>query len=36
VSKVILRRQDLKIIQVYLGKVSEQEAIRWVNILQGT
>ena len=34
-SKAILRRQDLKIIQVYLGKVSEQEAIRWMDILHG-
>jgi integrase len=35
VSKVILRHQDLKTTQVYLGKVSEQEAIRWMDILHG-
>lgn len=33
VSKVILRYQDLKTTQVYLGKVSEHEAIRWMDIL---
>lgn len=35
VSKVILRHQDLKTTQVYLGKVSESEAIRWMDILHG-
>ncbi|NMC75469.1 MAG: site-specific integrase, partial [Geobacteraceae bacterium] len=35
VSKVILRHQDLKTIQIYLGKVSEHEAIRWMDILHG-
>lgn len=35
VSKVILRHQDLKTTQVYLGKVSESEAIRWIDILHG-
>ncbi len=35
VSKVILRHQDLKTTQVYLGKVSEHEAIRWIDILHG-
>ena len=35
VSKVILRHQDLKTTQVYLGKVSDQEAIRWIDILHG-
>ncbi len=35
VSKVILRHQDLKTTQVYLGKVSEQEAIRRMDILHG-
>jgi len=35
VSKVILRHQDLKTTQVYLGKVSEHEAIRWMDILHG-
>jgi integrase/recombinase XerD len=33
VSKVILRHQDLKTTQIYLGKVSEHEAIRWMDIL---
>jgi integrase/recombinase XerD len=36
VSKVILRHQDLKTTRVYLGKVSEGEAIRWMDILHGT
>jgi len=35
ISKVILRHQDLKTTQVYLGKVSEAEAIRWMDILHG-
>jgi len=35
ISKVILRHQDLKTTQVYLGKVSESEAIRWMDILHG-
>jgi integrase len=35
VSKVILRHQDLKTTQIYLGKVSESEAIRWMDILHG-
>lgn len=35
VSKVILRHQDLKTTQVYLGKISETEAIRWMDILHG-
>jgi len=33
VSKVILRHQDLKTTQAYLGKVSESETIRWMDIL---
>jgi len=33
ISKIILRHQDLKTTQVYLGKVSESEAIRWMDIL---
>ena len=33
VSKVILRHQDLKTTQVYLGKISDSEAIRWMDIL---
>ena len=35
VSKVILRHQDLKTTQVYLGKVSDSEAIRWMDTLHG-
>jgi integrase len=33
VSKIILRHQDLKTTQVYLGKISDSEAIRWMDIL---
>lgn len=33
VSKVILRHQDLKTTQMYLGKVSDTEAIRWMDTL---
>jgi integrase len=33
VSKVILRHQDLKTTQVYLGKVNDSEAIRWTDVL---
>ncbi|MBU1055063.1 MAG: tyrosine-type recombinase/integrase [Proteobacteria bacterium] len=35
VSKVILRHQDLKTTQVYLGKISDSEAIRWMDTLHG-
>ena len=35
VSKVILRHQDLKTTQAYLGKISDMEAIRWMDILHG-
>jgi integrase/recombinase XerD len=35
VSKVILRHQDLKTTQVYLGKIDNSEAIRWMDILHG-
>jgi len=35
VSKVILRHQDLKTTQVYLGKVTESEAIHWMDVLHG-
>jgi integrase/recombinase XerD len=34
-SKVLLRHQNLKTTQVYLGKVSDSEAIRWMDILHG-
>ena len=35
ISKVLLRHQNLKTTQVYLGKVSDSEAIRWMDILYG-
>ena len=35
VSKVILRHQDLKTTQVYLWKISDSEAIRWMDVLHG-
>ena len=35
ISKVILRHQDLKTIQIYLGKITDTEAIRWMDILHG-
>jgi integrase/recombinase XerD len=35
ISKVILRHQDLKTTQVYLGKISESEALRWMDMLHG-
>jgi integrase len=35
ISKVILRHQDLKTTQVYLGRVSDSEAIRWMDVLHG-
>jgi integrase/recombinase XerD len=33
VSKVFLRHADLKATQMYLGKVTDAEAIRWVDVL---
>jgi integrase/recombinase XerD len=33
ISKVILRHQDLKTTQMYLGKVTDTEAIRWMDTL---
>jgi integrase len=33
ISKVFLRHQDLKTTQVYLGRVTESEAIRWMDFL---
>ncbi len=33
VSKVFLRHADLKTTQIYLGKVTDAEAIRWVDVL---
>ncbi len=35
VSKVILRYQDLKITQIYLGKIGEAEALLWMDVLRG-
>lgn len=35
ISKVILRHQDLKTTQIYLGKISDNEAIRWMDVLHG-
>jgi hypothetical protein len=35
ISKVILMHQDLKTTQIYLGKVSDSEAIKWMDVLQG-
>lgn len=35
ISKVILRHQDLKTTQMYLGKISEVEALRWMDVLHG-
>ena len=35
ISKVTLRHQNLKTTQLYLGKVSDSEAIRWMDILHG-
>ena len=33
VSKVLLRHHDLKTTQVYLGKINDSEAIRWMDVL---
>jgi integrase/recombinase XerD len=35
ISKVLLRHQDLKTTQIYLGRVTESEAIRWMDFLNG-
>ena len=35
ISKVLLRHQNLKTTQIYLGKVSDSEAIRWMDTLHG-
>jgi integrase len=35
VSKVILRHADLSTTQRYLGKVSDTEAVRWIENLYG-
>jgi len=33
ISKVLLRHQDLKTTQMYLGRISEAEALRWMDVL---
>ncbi len=35
ISKVLLCHQNLKTTQLYLGRVSDSEAIRWMDILHG-
>ncbi len=35
ISKVWLRHHDLKTTQVYLGKITDSEAIRWMDVLHG-
>ena len=35
ISKILLRHQNLKTTQLYLGRVSDSEAIRWMDILHG-
>ncbi len=35
VSKVLLRHQNLRTTQVYLGRVTDAEALRWMDILYG-
>jgi integrase/recombinase XerD len=35
VSKVLLRHQDIKTTQMYLGKITDTEAIRWMDVLHG-
>jgi integrase len=35
ISKVLLRHQDLKTTQLYLVRVTESEAIRWMDFLNG-
>lgn len=35
ISKVLLRHHDLKTTQVYLGKITDSEAIRWMDTLHG-
>ena len=35
ISKIILRHQDLKTTQMYLGRISEVEALRWMDVLHG-
>jgi integrase len=35
VSKVILRHLNLSITQIYLGKISDTEALKWIENLYG-
>jgi integrase len=35
VSKLLLRHSNLSTTQIYLGKVSDVEAIRWIDNLHG-
>ena len=35
VSKVLLRHSSLSTTQIYLGKISDAEAIRWIDSLHG-
>jgi integrase len=35
VSKVILRHLNLSITQIYLGKISDTEALKWIEKLYG-
>jgi integrase len=35
ISQIILRHQDLKTTQMYLGRISEAEALRWMDVLHG-
>jgi len=35
ISKVLLRHQNLRTTQVYLGRVTDAEALRWMDILYG-
>ena len=35
ISKMILRHQDLKTTQVYLGKITDSEALQWMDSLHG-
>ncbi len=35
ISKIVLRHRDLKITQIYLGRISEAEALRWMDVLHG-
>jgi len=35
VSKILLRHSNLATTQIYLGKISDSEAIRWIDNLHG-